>query len=185
MLFRSGVLAVSSSSELSSSPEMGALAANGELRVGRVDGRPIPRPVGVLVGLGDTIGIEGDDSDLTGELDGVVVCSRAVFDFDGVWRGEGGLRWILGMSFNKRLDDTEFENILVVGVASRDPPDENPPTSCIVDRSRDCIPIIQQPVLVFPQDSEEFAVAHFQLEKAVTSVVGAKYKQLILYCSYK
>ena len=33
-----GVLAVSSSSELSSSPEMGALAANGELRVGRVDG---------------------------------------------------------------------------------------------------------------------------------------------------
>ena len=68
-----GVLAVSSSSELSSSPEMGALAANGELRVGRVDGRPIPRPVGVLVGLGDTIGIEGDDSDLTGELDGVVV----------------------------------------------------------------------------------------------------------------
>ena len=37
-----GVLTVSSSSELSSSPEIGALAANGELRVGRVEGRPIP-----------------------------------------------------------------------------------------------------------------------------------------------
>ena len=57
-----GVLTVSSSSELSSSPEIGALADNGELRVGRVEGCPIPRPVGVLVGLGDTIGIEDDDS---------------------------------------------------------------------------------------------------------------------------
>ena len=42
-----GVLTVSSPSELPSSPEIGALAANDELRVGRVDGRPIPRPVGV------------------------------------------------------------------------------------------------------------------------------------------
>ena len=150
-----------------------------------MDGRPIPSPVGVHAGPGDTIGTEGDDPDLTGELTGVVVCSRAEVDFDGVWGGEGVVSWILDVSFNRRLDDMEFENILVVGVVSRDPPDRNPPTSCIFDRSRNCVPAIQQPILVFPRDSEEFAVAHFQLEKAVTSVVGAKYKQLILYCSYK
>ena len=69
------------------------------------------------------------------------------------------------------MDDTEFENILVVGVVSRDTPDENPPTSCIVDRSRNCISIIQQPVLVFPRDSEEFAVAHSPLEKRTCEAV--------------
>ena len=158
-----GVLTVSSSSELSSSPEIGALAANGELRVGRVDGRPIPSPVGVLVGLEDTIGIEDDDSDLTGEL-------------DGVWGGEEVVSWSLDVSFNRRLDDTEFENILVVGIVSGDPPNETPSTSCIFDWSRNCVHVIQQPVLVFPRDSEEFAVAHSRLGKgmseAVTSVVG-------------
>ena len=84
-----------------------------------------------------------DDSDLIGELAGVVVCSRAVLYSDGVWGGEGAVSWILGVSFNKRLDDTEFENIPVVGFASRDPPDENPPTSCIFDWSRNCVPVIQ------------------------------------------
>ena len=49
-----------------------------------MDGRPIPGPVGVLVGLGDTMGIEDDDSDLTRELAGVVVYFRAVLDFDSV-----------------------------------------------------------------------------------------------------
>ena len=84
-----------------------------------------------------------DDSDLIGELAGVVVCSRAVLDFDGVWGGEEVVSWILDVSFNRRLDDTEFENILDVDAVSHDPPDENPPTSYIFDRSRNCIPIIQ------------------------------------------
>ena len=80
--------------------------------------------------------------------------------------------------YNKRLDDREFENILDVDAVSHDPPDENPPTSYIFDRSRNCIPIIQQRALVFPRDSEEFAVAHSRLGKrmsgAVTSIVGGQ-----------
>ena len=87
-----------------------------------------------------------DDSDLIGELAGVVVCSRAVLDFDGVWGGEEVVSWSLDVSFNRRLDDTEFENILVVGVVSRDTPDE----------------ILQQvvsligPEIVFPLYSNQF-----------------------------
>ena len=97
-------------------------------------------------------------------------------------------------TFNKRLDDTEFENILVVGVVSGNPPDENPPTSCIFDRSRNWIagepaaPLNSHNTATssgIPSGFGRICRGALQLEKAVTSVVGAKYKQLILYCSYK
>lgn len=78
-----GVLAVSSSSELSSSPEMGALA-KGELRVGRVEGRPKPIPTGVAVGLGATSGTGGSESKLDGDPGGVVLVSRIGISLAGV-----------------------------------------------------------------------------------------------------
>lgn len=80
----------------SSPPDIGALA-NGELRVGRVDGRPIPNPSGVgdgAVGVGDATKGVGPFSGVPG---GVVLESilADVFGASSVAAlGDDGVTWI-------------------------------------------------------------------------------------------
>lgn len=85
----------------SSSPEIGLLA-NGELRVGRVDGLPRPKPAGPAageIGAGATGG--GGEGCLAGDPGGVVLASPAApFDLSvegGDGGGEGEVKSRLGV----------------------------------------------------------------------------------------
>lgn len=103
------------STRSSSLPEIGALA-RGELRVGRVEGLPIPTPNGTLAGVTGTgaatggVAGGGGDGCFTGDPGGVVLASVAgalpllPSVAAGVAGGEGEVSCILGVDASAGFD---------------------------------------------------------------------------------